>query len=149
MAVVVRNAEMNDIAAIMKIARTDVDHLGFEPRGAYEQSVTDKKLLVAILDEKYLIGFVKFGGTTKDKWTIYQIATARIARGHGAGKALLRELSAQAAQFGKGIRLKVTTENTTAVNFYTRNGFVIKSTEKPSKRWLYLMEKEVDDTLTN
>ena len=142
MGVVVREAKLEDLNAIMTIARQDVDHLGFEPRGAYVQSIEDFKLFVAILDEKYVIGFVKFGGTTKDMWTIYQIATARVARGKGAGRALIEYLSFVAGQNEAGIRLKVTTENSVAVAFYQRIGFRIVDTEKPNKRSLYVMEKE-------
>lgn len=144
MGVTIREAIEADINPIMTIARTDVDHLGFEPRGAYLESIKQFKLLVAVLEEndkKYVIGFVKFGGTSKDMWTIYQIATARIARGKGAGKALINSLTDLAGQHGAGIRLKVTTENTTAVGFYQRMGFSIMDTEKPNKRTLYVMEK--------
>lgn len=142
MGVIVREALERDLPAVMAIARKDVDHLGFEPRGAYLDGVNTGKLLVAVLDDKYVIGFIKFGGTTKDMWTIYQVATARIARGMGAGKLLIEAMSAKAAQKEAGVRLKVTTENAVAVAFYQKVGFRIVDTEKPNKRSLYVMEKE-------
>lgn len=141
MGVEVREAELPDIRAIMEIARKDVDHLGFEPQGAYIEGINTQKLLVAVMDNKYIIGFVKFGGTTKDMWTIYQIATARPARGKGAGKALIEGLAARASQKEAGIRLKVTTENSVAVAFYLKIGFRITDTERPNKRSLYVMER--------
>jgi ribosomal protein S18 acetylase RimI-like enzyme len=141
MGVTVREAKLPDIKAIMEIARKDVDHLGFEPQGAYIEGINTAKVLVAILDDKYIIGFVKFGGTTKDMWTIYQIATARPARGKGAGKALIEGLAERAGVQQAGIRLKVTTENSVAVAFYQKMGFRIIDTERPNKRSLYVMEK--------
>jgi ribosomal protein S18 acetylase RimI-like enzyme len=138
----VRPAIDKDINAVMIIARTDVENLGFEPKGAYLESAKTGKLLVAVLDEKYIVGFVKFGGVTKDKWTIYQIATAKIARGKGAGKALVEAMAKLAAENNAGIRLKVTAENNTAVAFYQHVGFRIVDKETPNKRPLFVMERE-------
>lgn len=131
-----------DSKAIKVIATKDSDFLGFEPEVVYKTAATNQELIVALADNKYLVGFIFMGGKTKDKWTIYQIATARIVRGKGAGKALIDFMATEAAKEGKGIRLKVTTENRVAIAFYQGVGFTIVDVEKPNIRSLYLMEKE-------
>ena len=138
----VRPAQLADLKAIMEIARKDTELLGYTPSGGYLDFISKQQILVAIKDKKFCIGYLEFGGVTKDKWSIYNLGVARIARNQGAGKALVNYLFQLAREKDAGVRLKVTTTNSVAIAFYLRNGFIIVGKEATSNQSLYVMEKE-------
>jgi ribosomal protein S18 acetylase RimI-like enzyme len=138
----VRVAEASDVKAIMEIARKDTQLLGYTPQGGYLDFISKQQILVAIKDNKYCVGYLEFGGTTKDVWSIYNLAVIKIARNQGAGKALVNRLFELAREKQAGVRLKVTSTNSVAIAFYLRNGFIVVSKEATTNQSLYVMEKK-------
>mgnify|MGYP000352511006 CR=1 FL=1 len=133
-------AELKHVPIVVEIARQDIELLGWVPKAVFAEAVAHDHLMVAT-DGKKVYGFIEFGGTTKDKWTIYKIATALPARNKGVGKALINALCLKAREHGAGLRLKVTEDNAVAIDFYQRNGFSIMSVEPSKVRNVLVMEK--------
>lgn len=127
---------------IIAISREDNKFLGWAPRGVFIDAVKQGKVIVAH-DNKRVLGFCEFGGTTKDKWTIYKIATAKPMRNKGIGKALVLKLAEIAGENGAGVRLKVTEDNETAIGFYRKNGFEVVGVEPSKVRRVLIMERAV------
>jgi ribosomal protein S18 acetylase RimI-like enzyme len=138
----VRAAQASDLKAIMEIARKDTQVLGYTPQGGYLDFIDKNQILVAIKDSKYCVGYLEFGGTTKDVWSIYNLAVARVVRNQGIGKALVNRLFELARENQAGVRLKVTSTNSVALAFYLRNGFIVVSKEATSNQILFVMQKE-------
>lgn len=129
------------IPAVLTIARMDNNNLGWAPKGVFVDAAKKGLLLVAVKDDMVL-GFVEFGGVTKDKWTIYKIATAKPMRNQGIGRALIQALTKKAKEESNaGLRLKVTEDNENAIAFYRRNGFAVVGAEPSKIRRLLIMEK--------
>ena len=133
--------EPKHLKAVVAIARMDVDLLGWAPKVVFAEAIDHGHLLVAVADDR-VYGFVEYGGTTKDKWTIYKIATVQQARGKGVGSALVEVLAERAAVAGCGVRLKVTEDNHRAILFYQQHQFHMVSMERSKKRNVWLMERE-------
>lgn len=142
MGIEIRAAQPADVNAIIAIARKDFYLLGFTPKGGYLDFIAKNQILVAIKDNKFCIGYLEFGGLSKDFWSIYNLAVARVARNQGVGKALLQHLSELAKEKQAGLKLKVTSTNSVALAFYLRNGFIIVDKEARANQIVYLMEKK-------
>lgn len=132
--------EQKHIPAVVALARQDTKNLGWVPQGVFVEAAKHGHILIAIQNNR-LLGFVEFGGVTKDKWTIYKIATAKPARNKGIGKALILKLAQTAQEQGAGLRLKVTEDNENAIAFYRKNGFEVVSIEPSKVRNVLVMEK--------
>lgn len=128
------------IPAVLSIARMDNDNLGWAPKGVFVEAAKKGLMLVAVKDDM-VYGFVEFGGLTKDKWTIYKIATAKPMRNKGIGRVLVQALAEKAKESNAGLRLKVTEDNESAIAFYRKNGFAVVGAEPSKKRRLLIMEK--------
>lgn len=139
---IVEVAKEKHLLGIVAIAREDNKFLGWAPRGVFVDAVKHGKVIVAH-DSKRVLGFCEFGGTTKDKWTIYKIATAKPMRNKGIGKALVLKLAEIAAENGAGVRLKVTEDNETAIAFYRKNKFEVVGVEPSKIRRVLIMERAV------
>jgi ribosomal protein S18 acetylase RimI-like enzyme len=140
----VQFAEAANIDAIVKIARKDANDLGFQPKEAYFLAAGRKEIISAIYKEKYCVGYLEFGGTTKPYWSLYQMAVARIARNQGVGKALINEFQRLAKEAGAGVKLKVTSTNSVAIAFYLRQGFRIVSKSNTANQSMIEMQKEAN-----
>lgn len=128
------------IPAVLAIARADNNNLGWAPRGVFIEAAKKGLVLVAT-DGNRVYGFVEFGGITKDKWTIYKIATAKPMRNKGIGRVLVQALAEKAKESNAGLRLKVTEDNESAIAFYRKNGFEVVGVEPSKVRRLLVMEK--------
>ena len=128
------------LPAVLAIARADNDNLGWAPRGVFVEAAKKGLVLVAT-DGNRVYGFVEFGGITKDKWTIYKIATAKPMRNKGIGRILVQALTEKAKESNAGLRLKVTEDNENAIAFYRKNGFEVVGVEPSKVRRLLVMEK--------
>lgn len=128
------------IPAVLAIARADNNNLGWAPRGVFIDAAKKGLVLVAT-DGERVYGFVEFGGITKDKWTIYKIATAKPMRNKGIGRVLVQALAEKAKESNAGLRLKVTEDNESAIAFYRKNGFEVVGVEPSKVRRLLVMEK--------
>ena len=137
---VIEYATNSHLEAVVAIARQDLELLGWVPKGVFTEAIANQHILVAH-DNKRVFGFVEFGGTTKDKWTIYKIATAKPARNKGIGRALITVLADKAKEKGAGLRLKVTEDNENAIPFYLKNGFQVIEIEQSKQRKVIVMEK--------
>lgn len=137
---IVEYATNAHLEAVVTIARQDLQLLGWVPKGVFTEAIANNHVLVAH-DKSRVYGFVEFGGTTKNKWTIYKIATAKPARNKGIGRALITALADIAKEKGAGLRLKVTEDNDNAIDFYRRNGFEIVDVEQSKQRKVIVMEK--------
>jgi len=143
MGVEVRYARPSDVEMIIKIARQDTQLLGFTPRAGVTDFVNKEAVLVAVRDGRYVVGFLEFGGLTKPEWTIYNLAVLRLMRNQGIGKQLISAFEILAKDKAKSIKLKVTSTNTVAIDFYRRNGFSISDVSKATNQEVYLMRKEL------
>lgn len=128
------------IPAVLAIARADNNNLGWAPKGVFVEAAKKGLMLVAT-DGNKVYGFVEFGGITKDKWTIYKIATAKPMRNKGIGRILVHALAEKAKESNAGLRLKVTEDNENAIAFYRKNGFEVVGVEPSKVRRLLVMEK--------
>lgn len=128
------------LPAVLAIARADNNNLGWAPRGVFVEAAKKGLVLVAT-DGNRVYGFVEFGGITKDKWTIYKIATAKPMRNKGIGRVLVQALAEKAKESNAGLRLKVTEDNESAIAFYRKNGFEVVGVEPSKVRRLLVMEK--------
>ena len=128
------------IPAVLAIARADNNNLGWAPKGVFVEAAKKGLMLVAT-DGTRVYGFVEFGGITKDKWTIYKIATAKPMRNKGIGRILIQALSEKAKESNAGLRLKVTEDNENAIAFYRKNGFEVVGIEPSKVRRLLILEK--------
>lgn len=128
------------LPAVLAIARADNNNLGWAPRGVFVEAAKKGLVLVAT-DGSKVYGFVEFGGITKDKWTIYKIATAKPMRNKGIGRVLVQALAEKAKESNAGLRLKVTEDNESAIAFYRKNGFEVVGVEPSKVRRLLVMEK--------
>lgn len=131
---------LSHIPAVLAIARADNNNLGWAPRGVFIEAAKKGLVLVAT-DGERVYGFVEFGGITKDKWTIYKIATAKPMRNKGIGRVLVQALAEKAKESNAGLRLKVTEDNENAIAFYRKNGFEVVGVEPSKVRRLLVMEK--------
>jgi len=128
------------IPGVLAIARADNNNLGWAPKGVFVEAAKKGLMLVAT-DDEMVYGFVEFGGITKDKWTIYKIATAKPMRNKGIGRILVQALAEKAKESNAGLRLKVTEDNENAIAFYRKNGFEVVGVEPSKVRRLLVMEK--------
>jgi ribosomal protein S18 acetylase RimI-like enzyme len=145
MEVEVRYARPSDVEMIIKIARKDSEFLGFTPRAGVQDFVSKESVIVAVHQGRYVVGFLEFGGLTKPEWSIYNIAVLRLMRNSGVGKKLIAHMEQLAKGKAESIKLKVTSENTVAIDFYRRNGFSIVDVTKATNREIYVMRKELAD----
>lgn len=133
--------EPRHLNAVLTIARQDNNLLGWAPKAVFAEAMAHGKMLVAV-NGTIVGGFVEFGGTTKDKWTIYKVAVAKPLRNKGIGGKLIEALAQQAADNGAGLRLKVTEDNSVAINFYRRHQFTVASVEQSKVRRLLVLERD-------
>ena len=137
---VIEYATNAHLEAVVAIARQDLELLGWVPKGVFTEAIANNHILIAHNNAR-VFGFVEFGGTTKDKWTIYKIATAKPARNKGIGRALITVLADKAKEKNAGLRLKVTEDNENAIPFYLKNGFQVIEIEQSKQRKVIVMEK--------
>ncbi len=137
-------ATVNQLDAVVAIARANVDTLGFLPRGGFISAIEKKEILVAIdRVSSDVVAFLQFHARRDRKVTIHKYAVVESLRGVGIGTSLLSCL----VDMGKRnhwhiIQLKVV-EGTPACSFYGARGFVIVGREKAAKRHILVMQKKI------
>lgn len=128
-----RLATEEDLKPIKDVVNQNREFFGFVMNVALKESIKENSLYVYEIDNQ-ILGFINYH-IRKDGWsTIYEIAVAKHAHGHGIGKKLLSVLE-------EPIRLKTTADNTNAIAFYQKQGFFLSRTEQGRKRELLVFEK--------
>ena len=129
----IRKATQDDKQSIVSIWRQDTAMLGGVQIAGLKRSITSEMCHVAIADNR-VIGFVEFY-SRKDNWqTIYHIAVKNEYRGLRIGAILLYSVPCP-------IRLKVTSDNAHAIQFYEHNHMVrVTSESTKTGRILYTYE---------
>ena len=129
----VRFAVEDDIPHIKKIASQHSKQLGFVNSASLKDSVNRCSLIVATLNN-VIVGFANYRTRRDGVNVIYELGVHRNHHRQRVGSALL-------ASVPRPTRLKVTTDNVTAITFYEANGFAITATEQGRKRMLHVMER--------
>jgi len=132
---VIRQAKLEDVDEISKLASKNTDLLGFVMKVVLKERIKNRELL--IVDDNGIKGFVNYHLTKKGYITIYEICVSEEVRGKGYGKELFQTVQKKAP-----IKLKVIKDNP-ANEFYIKLGGKISYTEKGRKRPLniYLFDK--------
>lgn len=128
----IRYATEADLPQIKAVANQYKQELGYVMLRALRKSIEKLSLFVAEMRGQ-VVGFVNYWPRLDGWHTIYEIAVHRECRGQGIGKALLLAVP-------KPTRLKVTTENHAAIDFYQSQAFEMIRTEAGRKRELHVME---------
>lgn len=140
---VYQRAASDHIAAIKAIADANRVELGFINRAKIEQMVGEKRIFVAILDEK-VVGFVAFRHRKTDtQTTLSEICLDQGVRGLGYGRGLINALYQDCLSHCRThIRLKCTADSDANL-FYERLGFQMVATEAGKVRRLNVWELHI------
>lgn len=127
-------ATLEDKEAIAKIWRKESAMLGALYMGALKERIEKHSVHIAV-DNGVVVGFVEYRKRRDGMNVVYHIAVDQSARGQGLGQALLNSLSLP-------IRLKVTSDNESAIRFYERYGMTRVAEDSASTgRQLYVYER--------
>lgn len=138
--VTVQAATMKHLLPIDAIAKREGNALGWLPKAQIKAAIERGEMLVAVQDNK-VAGFMLYGGTRLDHWTVYSFSVAPPFRNQGIGSALMEHLYEKAAASGAGLKLKVTEDNDKAIQFYLKNKFYVEKTEQSTVRKLLCMKR--------
>lgn len=113
-------------AAIQALADAERNALSFFPAKAFEEAITRRRLIAAIVrdgDVEKLAGFLLYSGVFPNA-KVQQIAAAPIFRKKGAASALMKALIAELERAGfLNIRADVASDLPLALAFYAKHGF--------------------------
>jgi ribosomal protein S18 acetylase RimI-like enzyme len=143
MDVMVRFATADDVPAVKAIADRHRHELGFVPAAALAEAARERRLLVAVLDEK-VVGFVHFRCCRDGHATIYEIAVLPEHRQRGVGRALVEAVVQEAASRGCVVLQLKCPIDLPANEFYRRAGFTEAGIEEGKRRPLRLWQKRLD-----
>lgn len=128
----VRQATLEDIDAIKKIADKNSQQIGFVLRPALEENCKKGNLLVAEAIGE-ILGFCNYNTRKKDNTNvIYEVCVDYKYRGNGIGKKLIDNIE-------RPILLKCPVDNESN-NFYSAYGFTLIDVEDGKKRKLNVWE---------
>jgi ribosomal protein S18 acetylase RimI-like enzyme len=139
----VRFATEEDVPAVKAMADRHRYELGFVPTAALVEAARERRLLVAVLDEK-VVGFVHFRCCRDGHATIYEIAVLSEHRRRGVGRALVEAVSQEAIQRGCVVLQLKCPIDLPANEFYRRVGFTEAGIEEGRRRPLRLWQKRLD-----
>lgn len=129
----IKNASLDDIDEIKKIADKYADEIGFVLRPALEENSKNKTLIIAKSKDK-ILGFCNYHKRGDGVNVIYEICVDYKYRGNGIARALINKID-------KPIRLKCPLDNESN-NFYVNIGFKLVDVEEGKKRKLNIWEKK-------
>jgi len=91
---------------VVELGRANAATLGFLPRGAFRQYAKNSQLLVALDDERRVLGYLLYG-TTRRKMQAYivHLCVAQSQRGKGIAETLFEELKEATKYTFHGIRV--------------------------------------------
>ena len=92
---------------VVKLAGANADTLGFLPRGAFISYATDRQILVALDEEKKVLGYLLYA-TSEKKGLAYivHLCVRRSQRRKGVAKALFDKLKEITKETYRGIRVR-------------------------------------------
>lgn len=131
----IRYGKTEDIDACNAIARQYPRELPFISRVQFQQSIGKRELFVCEWNNQ-VAGFVRWHARRNGWNTIYDLAVSADLVYLGVGRALLYSVPCP-------MRLKCTTDNTTANRFYQNAGMHLKEVEKGIKRNLNVWEMNI------
>lgn len=122
--------------------------LGFNPAGAYEDSIRRGKLWVAQSNTGEYLGHLMFGGRASQETRIFQIYVVEHARRSGVANTLLQEISLHAENLSCiSLRADVRHDLIAAVQFWQKQGFValkLRDKKNQSGRSVYIFYKRLN-----
>jgi len=140
----IRQATVDDIAAIKKLADDHRFELGFVVQAALEEAVKEQRLFVADSTSS-VIGFVHFRCRKDGVAVIYEIAVAKDWQRKGIGRKLVEAVVEHARKQGcTTLRLKCPID-LEANKFYQRMGFRLVGVEEGKLRRLNVWELAIDE----
>lgn len=129
-----RLATEDDLEQIRQIIKQCTNELGYVRWPALREAILRHELIV-VSDGGLVLGFCHFRRTAgKGMVTVCEIAVRDGYRRMGVGRDLL-------GYFTQRIKLKVTSDNVQAMEFYHKMGFVMVGMEEGNKRSLYVWER--------
>jgi ribosomal protein S18 acetylase RimI-like enzyme len=139
---IVRFGTAEDVPAVKAIADRHRHELGFVPAAALAEAARERRLLVAVLDEK-VVGFVHFRCCRDGHATIYEIAVLPEYRRRGIGRALVEAVVQEAALRGCVVLQLKCPIDLSANEFYRRVGFTEAGIEEGKRRPLRIWRRRL------
>jgi predicted nucleic acid-binding protein len=112
---------------VFALYRSDSGTLGWMPKGAFVEGITNRRLLVASDDSGSLLAYLLYRVVGR-KATIAHLCVSKQARGKGLAASLVNALKTHTAEL-EGITLKCRNDFD-AHRFWPRQGFVAKGTTR-------------------